>query len=165
MNSPATSLERLKALINSSTPIVVMETVEEMRALSLVRLACSQLSLPSLSGPSPMAWSAPAAAPPLPSPLFIHVPKLEWARSRKATAKRSPHAAVLSPAGKRCRRQSEDRHVQHYDPVQALANLETMTIEAVFVLRISIATWTTRSWCAACATWARNSLRTEGLWF
>jgi hypothetical protein len=38
-------LARLKILINSSTPIVVMETVEEMRALSLVRTACSDLSL------------------------------------------------------------------------------------------------------------------------
>jgi hypothetical protein len=35
------ALERLKVLINSSTPIVVMETVEEVRALTLVRAACS----------------------------------------------------------------------------------------------------------------------------
>jgi hypothetical protein len=35
------ALERLKVLINSSTPIVVMETVEEARALTLVRAACS----------------------------------------------------------------------------------------------------------------------------
>src|SRR5712691_10470281 len=39
-------LDRLKVLINSSTPIVVMETVEEMCAMSLVRTACSQLTLP-----------------------------------------------------------------------------------------------------------------------
>ena len=38
-------IDRLKILINSSTPIVVMETVEEVRALSLVRTACSDLSL------------------------------------------------------------------------------------------------------------------------
>jgi hypothetical protein len=38
-------LDRLKVLVNSSMPIVVMETVEEVRALSLVRTACSQLSL------------------------------------------------------------------------------------------------------------------------
>ena len=38
-------LDRLKVLINSSTPIVVMETVEELRALSLVRMACSELSV------------------------------------------------------------------------------------------------------------------------
>src|SRR5260370_27570583 len=40
-------LDRLKVLINSSTPIVVMETVEEMCAMSLVGTACSQLSLPA----------------------------------------------------------------------------------------------------------------------
>src|SRR5947209_13462527 len=37
--------ERLKVLINSSTPIVIMETVEEMRAVGLVRQACSELNL------------------------------------------------------------------------------------------------------------------------
>src|SRR5271157_2974478 len=49
MNSPErppqSPIERLKVLINSSTPIVVMETVEEVRALTLVRAACSELSL------------------------------------------------------------------------------------------------------------------------
>src|SRR6202795_5134355 len=39
------ALERLKVLINSSTPIVVMETVEEVRALTLVRAACSDLNM------------------------------------------------------------------------------------------------------------------------
>ena len=39
------TLERLKVLIDSSTPIVVMETVEEMRAVRLVRAACASLSL------------------------------------------------------------------------------------------------------------------------
>jgi len=33
----ADALDRLKILIDSSTPIVVMETVEEMRAVRLVR--------------------------------------------------------------------------------------------------------------------------------
>src|ERR1035437_6035290 len=47
MNSPQSPspIDRLKVLINSSTPIVVMETVEEVRALTLVRTACSELSL------------------------------------------------------------------------------------------------------------------------
>src|SRR5713226_10252315 len=39
------ALERLKVLINSSTPIVVMETVEEVRALTIVRAACSELNM------------------------------------------------------------------------------------------------------------------------
>ena len=38
-------LERLKILIDSSTPIIVMETVEEMRAVQLVREASSPLNL------------------------------------------------------------------------------------------------------------------------
>jgi len=41
---PAT-LERLKILINSSTPIVVMESVEEMRAVGLVRAASAELNM------------------------------------------------------------------------------------------------------------------------
>jgi len=39
-------LERLKVLLNSSTPVVVMETVEEKRAVMLVRAACAELNLP-----------------------------------------------------------------------------------------------------------------------
>jgi hypothetical protein len=43
MNSPASPLDRLKVLINSSTPIVVMETIEELRAVRMVRMACTDL--------------------------------------------------------------------------------------------------------------------------
>ena len=38
-------LDRLKILIESSTPIIVMETMEEMRAVHLVREASSPLNL------------------------------------------------------------------------------------------------------------------------
>jgi len=38
-------LDRLKVLINSSTPIVVMETSEEMHAVSMVRAACTELNM------------------------------------------------------------------------------------------------------------------------
>src|SRR5258708_33862951 len=38
-------LERLKVLIDSSTPIIVMETVEEMRVVPLVRAASAPLNL------------------------------------------------------------------------------------------------------------------------
>ncbi|HSE49680.1 MAG TPA: hypothetical protein VLA96_10775, partial [Terriglobales bacterium] len=40
------TLTRIKVLINSSTPIIVMETVEEARALALLRAACCDLALP-----------------------------------------------------------------------------------------------------------------------
>jgi ATP-dependent 26S proteasome regulatory subunit len=39
------ALSTLKVLIDSSAPIVVMETVEEVRAVRLVRVACSALNL------------------------------------------------------------------------------------------------------------------------
>ena len=70
-------LERLKLLINSSTPIVLMETVEEGRCLTLVRQACAELNLalfewsiadglqssglptlPAAADPRQQAWSA-----------------------------------------------------------------------------------------------------------
>ena len=39
------TLDRLKVLLDSSTPIVVVETVEESRATRLVRVACSTLNI------------------------------------------------------------------------------------------------------------------------
>src|SRR4051812_39016764 len=40
------TLERIKVLINSATPIILMETVEETRAVALVHEAASALNLP-----------------------------------------------------------------------------------------------------------------------
>jgi ATPase family associated with various cellular activities (AAA) len=103
------SLDRLKVLINSSTPIVVMETVEEVRAVSLVRLACSDLNMAIFEWTiadglvrSGSGIAASAAAP-----------------SSMRTDTGAPKASVYNST----------------DPVQALANLETMTVEAVFVLK------------------------------
>src|SRR5579864_5145601 len=44
-SSTAIALKRLQVLIDSSTPIVAMETVEEVRAVRMVRAACSALNL------------------------------------------------------------------------------------------------------------------------
>jgi hypothetical protein len=64
-------LDRLKILINSSIPIVVMETVEEMRAVGLVRSACAELKVLFLSGASLTGWYDPAAMRPrFPRQLF-----------------------------------------------------------------------------------------------
>jgi hypothetical protein len=106
-------LDRLKVLMNSSTPIVVMETVEEMRALGLVRSACADLNM------AVFEWSiadglvrSGSNAPVVPSrPAFTHRPG-------------TPEADVTPTA-----------IYNTCDPVQALANLEAMTLEAVFVLK------------------------------
>lgn len=108
MNSLASPLDRLKVLINSSTPIVVMETVEEVCAMSLVRTACSQLSLPVFE------WTIADG--------LVRCGTDVAGQALSATgsgAGVAPKTAVYNTT----------------DPVQALANLETMTIEAVFVLK------------------------------
>jgi len=100
------SLDRLKVLINSSTPIVVMETVEEVRAVSMVRLACSELNMAifewTIADGLTRAGSGPVAAS---AALHGEPP--------------APKASVYNST----------------DPVQALANMETMTVEAVFILK------------------------------
>ena len=115
----ADPLERLKVLINSSTPIVVMETVEEMRAVSMVRSACAEMNLAvfewtvadGLVRSGTNAPVIPAAA------LQMRINAVRHAAD--ANAPESTQAAIYNTL----------------DPVQALANLESMTVEAVFVLK------------------------------
>jgi len=138
MNSPPSPspspLDRLKVLINSSTPIVVMETVEEVRALMLVRAACSDLSMAVFewtiadglvrSG-SGVPVAQPAAAR---SEFRMPIPQGNSEADRLARA-------VLSSGGSDAGAGPKQAMYNTADPVQALANLETMTIEAVFVLK------------------------------
>lgn len=112
-------LDRLKVLINSSTPIVVMETVEEMRAVTLVRTACLELNV------AVFEWTiadglvrSGSSAPVLPAAALQM--RINAARhAADPDARESSQAAVYNTE----------------DPVQALANLEAMTLEAVFVLK------------------------------
>jgi hypothetical protein len=115
----ADARERLKVLINSSTPIVVMETVEEMRAVSLVRTACSELNLAVFEwsiaeGLVRSGSNTPVALPGAALPARIHA----------ARVAADPEAA-----------ESKAAIYNTVDPVQALANMESMTMEAVFILK------------------------------
>jgi len=115
----ADPLERLKVLIKSSTPIVVMETVEEMRAVGMVRTACAELNLAvfewsiadGLVRSGTNAPAIPAAA------LQMRINAVRHAAD--ANTPESTQAAIYNTQ----------------DPVQVLANLESMTLEAVFVLK------------------------------
>src|SRR5216684_4153896 len=115
---PQSPLDRLKVLINSSTPIVVMETVEEVCAMSLVRTACSELSLPvfewSIADGLVRCGSGVAA------PVLSAVGSDAGLIPKTAMGNASMHNTAMYNTA---------------DPVQALANLGTMTIEAVFVLK------------------------------
>ncbi len=111
-------LDRLKILINSSTPIVVMETIEEVRALTLVRSACSDLNMAVFEWTIADGLIRSGSGTPAPQPSM---------QTRMGTIPQSnPYDAAASP---------RSAMYNTADPVQALANLETMTIEAVFVLK------------------------------
>jgi hypothetical protein len=64
--------------------------------------------------------------------------------------------AVLSSGGSDAGAGPKQAMYNTADPVQALANLETMTIEAVFVLKDFHRHMDNPSWCDACGTWVRN---------
>ena len=113
------ALERLKILINSSTPIVVMETVEEVQAMTLVRAACSALNMAlfewTVADGLTRADATVSATP---------------AADLQARINAARHAADPSAPDS-----SKTAIYNTADPVQALANLESMTLEAVFVLK------------------------------
>ena len=123
----AATFDRLKILINSSTPMVVMETVEERRALSLVRNACSELQLAMFE------WSiadglprSGGGAPPPASPSSIQARGEQmgnWGHTSAPSSNDASGAAAKTAV------------YNSREPVQALANMESMGLEAVFVLK------------------------------
>ncbi|MGA2967238.1 MAG: AAA family ATPase [Terriglobales bacterium] len=139
MNSPAQPpeqpIDRLKVLINSSTPIVVMETVEEVRALALVRAACSDLNLAvfewTIADGLVRSGSGAAAPQPAQGRSETHMPAIPQGNSEADRLARAVLSSVASDAGTGAKTAMNNTA----DPVQALANLESMTIEAVFVLK------------------------------
>jgi len=112
-------LDQLKLLINSSIPIVVIETVEEMRVVGLVRSACAELNIAvfewtiaeGLVRSGSNAPAVPAAAPQMRINAVRHGADLDASESGKA--------AIYNTA----------------EPVQALANMESMTLDAVYILK------------------------------
>ena len=156
MNSPQSPspIERLKVLINSSTPIVVMETVEEVRALTLVRTACSDLSLAvfewTIADGLVRSGSGVPAPPPVvqarveKTSMWSNRDQVVHSETRVSTTPQGNSEAerlaraVLTSFGSDAGAAPAQQKTAIYnstDPVQALANLESMTIEAVFVLK------------------------------
>ena len=125
-------LDRLKVLINSSTPIVIMETVEELRAVSLVRAACSELNMAvfewTIADGLVRSGSNAPAAPAQPYARAATIPQSNSEGDRLA------RSVMISSAVDTVSTQKSPIY-NSTDPVQALANLETMTLEAVFILK------------------------------
>src|SRR5947209_10838497 len=145
-------LDRLKVLINSSTPIVVMETSEEVRAVNLVRTACSELNMATFEWTiaDGLVRSSSTAAPSSPlqgASLGIQA-RIDQSTGWTAAARQA--RSVLSPGGGEADRLTRSLTTSMVvdsgaaagasmynsrDPVQALANMESMTVEAVFILK------------------------------
>jgi len=108
----STPLERLKVLINSSTPIVIMETVEEMRVIDLVRMASVELKLPVFE------WSIADGLTRCGSNAPVFVP------SEPRSAAQIPNLPETAQVIGNTR-----------EPAQVLAHLATMTLDSVFILK------------------------------
>jgi ATP-dependent 26S proteasome regulatory subunit len=146
-------LERLKVLINSSTPIVVMETSEEMRAISVVRTACAALNMATFEwsiadGLVRSGTNAPVEAQKTPQQTHTDPTTTVWnqgsralAQARTALTPGGTEAerlarAVMSSMGSDAATAASGGSIYNTrEPVQALANMESMTVEAVFILK------------------------------
>jgi ATP-dependent 26S proteasome regulatory subunit len=107
------ALSRLKILIDSNTPIVVVETVEEMHAVRLVRAACTSLNLAAFewsiaSGLARCGTDGPA--------------QVLTDTYSNATGHDSTDIAAKAIYNSR-------------EPVQVLGNLEGISVDAVFILK------------------------------
>src|SRR6266581_7934362 len=103
----ADALERLKILVDSSTPIVVLETVEEMRAIRMVRAACAALNLATFE------WSIASGLVRAGSDIGALVPDTSH----------FPAAAIQDPSDTQAIYNSRE-------PAQMLGNLAAISIEA-----------------------------------
>jgi hypothetical protein len=131
--TPPTPLDRLKVLVNSSTPIVVMETVEEMHAMALIRAACSELSLAVFEWTIADGLVRSGSGVPAPQPVQSRLGALLQGNSNSEADRLA--RSVLSSLSSDAASAPKTAIYNTTDPVQALANLESMTIEAVFVLK------------------------------
>jgi hypothetical protein len=142
-------LDRLKVLINSSTPIVVMETSEEMHAISLVRAACAELNMATFewSIADGLLRSGTNTPPEPPKTAQQGVATTIWNQGSRALSQArtalSPSGsegdklarAMISSMGESAPGTSGGSIYNTREPVQALANMETMTVEAVYILK------------------------------
>jgi ATP-dependent 26S proteasome regulatory subunit len=146
------TLDRLKVLINSSTPIVVMETSEETLAVNLVRAACAELNMATFE------WSIADGLLRSGSTAFPEPPKAAAAGVGQSSSwtpidrAQTQARSVLSPGSGEAERlmraimsgtpapsaapaTSNNAIYNTGEPAQALANMESMTVEAAFILK------------------------------
>jgi SpoVK/Ycf46/Vps4 family AAA+-type ATPase len=145
-------LDRLKVLINSSTPIVVMETSEEMHAVNMVRTACSELNMATFEWSVADGLLRSGTNTPAEGNKGSLQDRIDqnaiWAQAKSSQAQtktalgpgstegeRQPRAIRSSLGGDGAAAATAGSIYNTREPVQALANMESMTVEAVFILK------------------------------
>jgi hypothetical protein len=116
--SIADALQRLKTLIDSSTPIIVMETVEEVRAVRMVRSACATLNLATFE------WSVASGL------MRCGTTVGEVVMGLDSGAHYAPPHADTDAIEQNAKALYNSR-----EPAQMLGNLAGITIEAAFILK------------------------------
>ena len=107
-------VEQLKILLDSSTPIVILETVEEIRAVRLVHAAALPLDL------AVFEWTIASG--------LVRCGDDTVAPAQRSTSTIRTAASFSAEPGAQAIYNSRD-------PSQALSNLEAISIEAVFILK------------------------------
>jgi len=123
--------DRLKIIIESSTPVVAIETVEEARALDVIRQAAAELQMPVFewsvadglfrSGQKPGATDLPGA--------------VSAVNPQLVAAGAPPMKVPPMPTGQQSPSGSTPSIYNTKEAAQVLAHLQTLTVEAVFVLK------------------------------
>jgi hypothetical protein len=113
-------VERLKVYINSSSPLVIMETIEEQRAIETVRLAANDLQLPVFE------WSVADGLRRWEAKPAHSLPPGHYAVQDFLAPITQNEINIGSGAGSILNTQ---------EPAGVLAHLLTLTLEAVFVLK------------------------------
>ena len=117
--SQTDALQRLKILIDSSTPIVAMETVEEVRAVRMVRAACAALNLATFE------WSVASGLMRCGSSVGEVVAGGFDFVEHNTPGQTGPDSIE----------QNAQALYHSREPAQMLGNLEGISIEAVFILK------------------------------
>jgi SpoVK/Ycf46/Vps4 family AAA+-type ATPase len=145
-------LERLKVLINSSTPIIVMETSEETHAVNLVRSACNELNMATFEwsiadGLLRSGTHTPPEAQKTSLQARIDQTTMLAQAGRAYTQMRTALSPSSAEADRLARAMASSMGpdggaaiastaiYNTREPVQALANMESTTLEAVFILK------------------------------
>jgi hypothetical protein len=145
-------LDRLKVLINSSTPIIVMETSEETHAVSMVRTACTELNMATFEWSIADGLQRSGANVPVEAQKTTLQDRIDqstmraqagraYSQMRTALSPGSSEAdrltlAMASSLGSGASGAAPGTAIYNTrEPVQALANMESTTLEAVFILK------------------------------